>query len=273
MAWELTSDVETFAETAGDFLRSSPVRHTVFLTLIDNLRVRGRHAYGPGDPFFGWWTTPSGAVGGVLLQTPPHPVLFSSLPAGAASAAATVLADRSITAVNMAAGDIADYAGSRPFRAGMRTRLFRLGDLTPPDPPPSGYARPATVADRELLIRWVGDFERFIGEPPEDVAEVVDDHLSYAGVTLWVDGDEPVAMAVRSRPQAGMVRILRVWTPPELRRRGYAGGATTAATRAALDAGAGQVVLYTDLANPTSNALYQRLGYRPVEDRAVVRFR
>jgi predicted GNAT family acetyltransferase len=54
--------------------------------------------------------------------------------------------------------------------------------------------------------------------------------------------------------------------------RGYAGGATVAVSQAALDAGATDVVLYTDLANPTSNALYQRLGYRPVEDRTVLSF-
>ncbi|BCJ44249.1 N-acetyltransferase [Actinoplanes ianthinogenes] len=272
MTWEITSDLERFAAAAGDFLRASPVRHTVFLTLIDNLRVRGRHAYGPADPFFGWWTTSSGAVDGVLLQTPPHPVLFSSLPPEAVPAAVEALADRPISGVTMAEGDIPAFAGERSYVAGMRTRLFRLGTLTPPDPAPPGFARPATVADRDLLLTWVADFEAFVGEPREDTSELVDDHLAYAGVTLWIDGGRPVAMAIRSRPQAGMVRILRVWTPPELRRRGYAGGATTAATRAALDEGASEVVLYTDLANPTSNALYQRLGYRPVEDRAMVRF-
>ena len=70
-----------------------------------------------------------------------------------------------------------------------------------------------------------------------------------------------------------MVRILIVYTPPEHRGRGYGGAATTVVTRQALDAGRiGDVVLFTDLANPTSNALYQRLGYRPVEDRVVVEF-
>jgi predicted GNAT family acetyltransferase len=69
-----------------------------------------------------------------------------------------------------------------------------------------------------------------------------------------------------------MVRVGPVYTPPELRGRGYAGAATAAASQAALDVGVREVVLYTDLANPTSNALYQRLGYRPVEDRVVFSF-
>jgi predicted GNAT family acetyltransferase len=79
-------------------------------------------------------------------------------------------------------------------------------------------------------------------------------------------------MAGISRPEAGMVRVAAVYTPPEVRGRGYGGAVTAAVTRSALDAGAAHVVLFTDLANPTSNALYQRLGFRPVEDRTVVEF-
>jgi predicted GNAT family acetyltransferase len=70
-----------------------------------------------------------------------------------------------------------------------------------------------------------------------------------------------------------MVRVGYVYTPPELRGRGYAGAATAAVSRAALEDGVAGVLLFTDLANPTSNALYQRLGYRPVEDRVILTFK
>jgi predicted GNAT family acetyltransferase len=63
-----------------------------------------------------------------------------------------------------------------------------------------------------------------------------------------------------------------VYTPPERRGRGYAGATTAAVSQAALDAGVREVVLYTDLANPVSNALYERLGYRGVEDRVILSF-
>jgi predicted GNAT family acetyltransferase len=69
-----------------------------------------------------------------------------------------------------------------------------------------------------------------------------------------------------------MVRVGSVYTPSELRGRGYAGAVTATVSQAARDAGAAEVLLYTDLANPTSNALYQRLGYRPVEDRVMLSF-
>src|SRR5690242_5256704 len=105
MSWELTEDVEAFASTAGDFLRSRPVEHTVFLTLVDTLRRRGLHAYGADDPIFGWWRTPGGQIDGALLQTPPHPMMFSRLAPDAVPAAADAVRDRPLPAVNMRAAD------------------------------------------------------------------------------------------------------------------------------------------------------------------------
>ena len=81
-----------------------------------------------------------------------------------------------------------------------------------------------------------------------------------------------VSLAGVSRPTAGVVRVAPVYTPPDHRGRGYGGAVTAAVSQAALDASASHVVLFTDLANPASNALYRRLGYRPVEDRVVLRF-
>ena len=81
-----------------------------------------------------------------------------------------------------------------------------------------------------------------------------------------------MSLAGRSRAVAGQARIGPVYTPPDLRGRGFGGAATVAITQAALADGAEGVVLFTDLANPASNTLYQRLGYRPVSDWAVLRF-
>jgi predicted GNAT family acetyltransferase len=275
MPWELTTDVEAFASTAGEFLRSRPVQHTVFLTLVDTLRRRGLHAYGSGDPVFGWWS--SGAVEGALIQTPPHPMMFTSMPAEAVPAAVEAVAGRPLSGVNMLA-DLADeFLAGRLAQTGatatvkMRNRLYRLDTLVPPSSP--GSSRTATASDRELLIRWHEAFHAEIGErSPGDTGEIVDDRLDYGGAVLWEVDGEPVSLAEHSRVQAGMSRVQAVYTPREFRGRGYAGGATAAITRAALDHGAEIVVLYTDLANPTCNGLYQRLGYRPIEDRVVVEF-
>ena len=64
MSWHLSDDVGEFLEQAGDFLRSRPVENTIPLTLADTLRARGPHAFGNGDPIFGWWTADDGKVRG-----------------------------------------------------------------------------------------------------------------------------------------------------------------------------------------------------------------
>jgi predicted GNAT family acetyltransferase len=138
---------------------------------------------------------------------------------------------------------------------------------------PAGGPRTAGPGDLELLLRWHAEFYEVIGEePPPTLATIVGDRAAQGDVTLWEVGGEPVSMVARSRPEAGMIRILTVYTPAPWRGRGYGGAATAVATRQALDAGASAVVLVTDLANSTSNGLYQRLGYRPVEDRVVMEF-
>jgi predicted GNAT family acetyltransferase len=91
-------------------------------------------------------------------------------------------------------------------------------------------------------------------------------------VTLWLVDGEPVSLAGRTRTVAGMARVAPVYTPPAHRGRGYGAAATAAVTRAALDAGVEELLLYTDLANPTSNRLYARLGYKPVEDSVSLSF-
>jgi predicted GNAT family acetyltransferase len=276
--WLLTEDMEEFTATAGDFLRSRPVEHTVFLTLIDTLRRRGMHAYGSEAPVFGSWRTADGATDGVLLQTPPYPMMFSRLPAGAVAAALDAVADRPLPGVNMLTADADEFVAGwqkrtgAPVRPGLRTRLYRLETLIPP-PPPGGAARVATASDRELLLRWFPAFFDELGDVREtDYGVLVDDRLSYGGITLWEVDGVPVSTASRSRPEAGMVRIVMVYTPTRFRGHGYAAAVTATASQAALDQGASDVVLFTDLDYPTSNGVYQRIGYRPVLDRVVMEF-
>ena len=147
-------------------------------------------------------------------------------------------------------------------RVSRRSRLFRLHAIVPPSPWPPGSARVATRTDRALLESWFSAFHQEIGEDVRSRA-AVDDRLSYGGLTLWESRGAPVSLAGITRTVAGVARVGPVYTPPDQRKRGYGAAVTAAVSLAALDAGAQQLVLFTDLANPTSNALYPRLGYRP----------
>jgi RimJ/RimL family protein N-acetyltransferase len=280
MTWTLTDDLGDYLAAAAGFLRSRPVQNTIQLSAAETLRARGASAFGETAPLFGWWRSGTGEITAALLHTPPYPVLLTPLPGHSAGPLAEALAGcgRELGAVNAPEGDAAQFAAAwsrltgASWQESRRSRLFRLGQLRPPAPHPRGAARVATTADRALLESWLTAFAQDIGDSPGRPAGIVDDRLSYRGLTLWEAGGAAVSLAGLHRPAAGVTRVSPVYTPPERRRQGYAGAVTVAVSQAALDAGAGHVVLFTDLANPTSNALYQRLGYRPVVDHVVLRF-
>ena len=274
MAWTLTGDVAEYLTTAGDFLRSRAAENTVQLAATETVRVRGPAAFGDEAPLFGWWAAPGGPVTAAFMHTPPFGVTLTPAPAGVAAALAETFAARgrfpawvmadTTTAPSFAAA-WERYTG-QPARVGRRSRLYRLGRLLPPDPAPPGRARVATAADSGLLLDWLEAFGREAdGHGGPDLQRTVADRLSYGGLTLWESGG-PVSMAGVTRAVAGQARVGPVYTPPERRGKGFGGAVTAAVSQAAKDAGVGEVLLYTDLANPTSNALYQRLGYEPVSD-------
>lgn len=125
------------------------------------------------------------------------------------------------------------------------------------------------------MTSWRAAFvvEAGTGFPDDDHDAAVRRSLAHGNRLLLCEaGGEPVAHAAAARPVAGMSRIGPVYTPPEHRGRGYGSAVTAAATAVALDDGARTVVLFTDLANPVSNAIYPRVGYRAVADQLEIRF-
>ncbi|TLS40297.1 GNAT family N-acetyltransferase [Streptomyces montanus] len=280
--WRFTHDLGVFLDRAGRFLRSEPALHTVPLTVTDALRTRGRRAYGEEAPYFAWLTDSEGAVGATALRTPPHCLHLTAITPEAADALAGRLAETggTLPGVGGPAETAAEFAAAWERRTGAaarletRHRLYRLGTLTVPEPAPPGRARVATGEDHELIARWYGEFRAAIGEQArEDPDRWAEARIAYGGITLWELPDgAPVAMAGATPEVAGQVRVAPVYTPGPLRGRGYAGAATAESSRAARATGADEVLLFADLANPTSNGLYQRIGYRPVRDFATYLF-
>src|SRR6476646_6124700 len=82
MTWFTTGDLDEFTAAAGTFLRTHPVEHTVMLTICESLRESGPHRYGDADPWYGWWQDGS-TVTSAFLQTPPHALLLTDVPAEA----------------------------------------------------------------------------------------------------------------------------------------------------------------------------------------------
>jgi GNAT superfamily N-acetyltransferase len=298
MAWQTTGDVIEFLAAAGPYLRRERARNTVILSVTESMRVSAEASAGdssaaaarPGSasasasarPLFGWWCDPAGPVAGAFMHTPPFPVVLTAVDlAAAAELAAVAMAARPVGGVNAYPEVAAAFAdGWRHGHPGgrvdvyRRQRLYRLADLVWPDPVAAGKARLAGDADAALTAGWFAAFADEVDDmgKGEDQSAAARDRISHGGVTVWEADGRPVCIACNTLTVAGQVRIGPVYTPPEQRGHGYASAATAAASQRLLDAGAQEVLLYTDLANPVSNSIYQRIGYRPVEDRVVLAF-
>ena len=274
--WHITGDLDQFLTRAGEFLRSRPALHTVHLTVTAALRSRGLRMYGEGDPVFGTLER-DGEVRAAFFRTPPGRLMLTPLTAEDATVLAAQLTLRGdeLPGVMAELDTASTFAEAWARRTGWvpalhaRQRLYRLGELTTPQPFPPGRPRVATANDRKQLMRWYVEFTEAIGESgtSQDPGEWADSRIAYGGITLWETPDgTPVSMAGLTPKVAGQVRVAPVYTPADLRGRGYAGAVTVEVSGMARVAGADEVLLFTDLANPASNALYQRIGYRPVED-------
>lgn len=282
--WHLTEDVDDFLARAGDFLRSRPALHNTPLTDIEKLRVPGATDHDAEAAVFGrlesggevraiFYLTPRGRLGLTPLPAEQTDTLTAHL-AGLGHSPSKVIADHDTAGAFAESWQRTTGAASSPF---WRTHLYRLGTLTPPQPRPEGRGRLVGGKDHEQVVRWCREFCVDVGEQSSidliDAGSWADSRFGDRHFTFWETPDgTPASMAAATSIVGGMVRVDPVYTPAHLRGRGYAGAVTVEVSRAALAAGATDVVLFTDPANPTSNALYQRIGYVHVADFAGYEF-
>lgn len=157
-------------------------------------------------------------------------------------------------------------ASTRPWRDVMSQGIYECRVVTPP-PRMVGKRRLAAAEDRDLLVAWLRSFvAEALHEQLDDVAAGarVDEHIAERHFhVLDVDGTI-VSLAAAVAPTVHGIRVNHVYTPPEYRGRGYASTLVASLTQALLDSGHRFTFLHTDLANPTSNRIYMRIGYRQV---------
>jgi predicted GNAT family acetyltransferase len=270
----LTSDVEEYAAAVEAFLLGDPVLNNVALTVLAQLRAGV--PFGNGRPAFAV-VRDGDIVVGAASRTPPHPLLLASMCTDAIDALAEAWPADDTPGVTGIADTSAIFAArwaARTGRSARRTmvlRIYRLSAVTPPSEVP-GSLRPASMDDADLVTAWAVAFGSDTGATLGDVRPGIVHRIAARHVFLWELSGRPVALTVHGPAVGGIVRISLVYTPPELRRRGYATACVADVSRLALDDGARGCMLYADLANATSNAIYQRLGYWPVCDAADYHF-
>jgi predicted GNAT family acetyltransferase len=154
----------------------------------------------------------------------------------------------------------------------MRLKLHVLTEVEPNVAPCPGVLRSATDADVALAREWIDAYLRDAGLEPAADRDVAERMVRQALLSLWIDADVPRCMAATSRASGSGCSIYGVYTPPANRRRGYATATVAALSATLLARGRTFCCLYTDAANPTSNSIYAKIGYRPIRDEAEITF-
>lgn len=277
MGWLITVDLAEFRASADGYLRTHAAENIELLSA-----VAGALDSGPGcggDMLYGWWEPAEGAdPRGAFVHDPAEPLLIAGqAPENAAALAAPLArAERQISAVEAPAQAADAFAAAWGRRAGVgarvqrRTQVYRFAGLVEHPQGPPGQARPATWADRPLLVDWLRACAAEVGDLAGVPEASADELLRYSGAAFWEVEGEPVAVAVVTRPVSEIVRLSIVYTPPEYRGHGYAAGVMIAASRAALVGRAREVVVITDRARPLRRT--GRLGYELIGERALLSF-
>ena len=153
-----------------------------------------------------------------------------------------------------------------------RMRTFELKQVIWPKMP-GGFMRKASIDDLDLVLAWQRSFEMeaLDRDAPSATPEQIRRHIEDGDYYLWVEC-EPVSMAATVRPVGDGISISNVYTPPEKRQNGYASGLVATLSQLMLDRWYKYVTLFTDRGNPTSNDIYQKIGYQQVCDYDQIKF-
>ncbi|MEO8740679.1 MAG: GNAT family N-acetyltransferase [Casimicrobiaceae bacterium] len=260
-----------FLAAAATFLRTSEVENSVIVLPAE------RMVASPQDDDVGcYWATVSahGVVVAAAFHASVGGVLITSSPAWACTLIAADIAARARTP-NSVVGPLGSCEGfARAWRehTGQAHALrFHLRHFELTQPPPifvaSGSARLPRECEEERLVNWTLAFvaEIELPEPPEHTRRRALTRIGRGQVRIWDDAG-PVAYAGYGADASDTVRIAPVYTPPEFRGKGYASALVADLSRELFARGKRAIFLTTDVANPTSNSIYQRIGYRPVAD-------
>lgn len=282
------TDPNAFAARALPFLAQREAEHCQPIGLIT--RLAGGESIGAAKPYLALVEDNAGEVVEALVMTPPFNLILSHLAPQAQTSADEVMrvgAEDACAVRPDLPGVVGPDDETRHFavqwqsltgqhaRVSMRERVFRLERVRPPRPTP-GHMRPITEADRPLLREWLTAFSaEALGDLEDLRADAEIDwrlRATTGGMALWQDGATPVSLAGYGNPTPHGIRVGPVYTPPEARGHGYASALVAALSQRLLDDGRQFVFLFTDLANPTSNHIYQAIGYEPVGEATMYRF-
>ncbi len=271
------ASVLDFKQTVFEFLCQREAENCLLLGIIDRL-VKEPKCY---DLSYFWTVMQNDQVIGAAWFTPPHPLGLTMMPDDAVSHifhAVQLIPHQPAEVVGPRASTEAFVKAFRQERGReslikFRQKIFQLTEVRPPQCK-AGSMRIAQESDLALLTDWNLEFASDCGlsygsDPRASAHRDAKDAVARQSRYLWLVDGSVVAMASAAGKTPRGIRISFVYTPPSLRGRGYATALVTALSQRMLDTGHEFCFLYTDLANPTSNRIYQKIGYQPVSESAV----
>ena len=257
-----------FLDAAGPWLGERMADNNLLLGVATRDRVEP--GYYCDDPWFALVEGPDRPLL-AALRTPPRPMLIgrgdlSAVRALVEAARRDQPDNTGVIGPREQATAFAAAWGVAEPKVEMDMRAYELAAVSPDRRRPSGRLRPVREHEQPLLADWIAGFRRAAHVSDMVPTEEVARRMVARGRVFFYEVDgAPVATVAGSPDLPGAARIGMVFTPPELRGNGYASAATAALSERLL-ADVQRLFLFTDLANPTSNSVYQRVGYRPVCD-------
>jgi len=277
-------DARAFRQAVDDFLLRDEIVHNVILGITSRIITTGETYE---DVFLAHVEDDSGEIVAATMRTVPHGAVLSNI---CDEAAPPLLVDAyadaydTLPTVLGRPEDSLQFAelwrekSGQSFYIKMEQGIYKLESLHLPKNV-SGEARPANDKDFDLLVKWLLQFDADTGLN-ELTHEAAEKHIKhklinpiFGGIQIWMDDEQAVSMAAATRESPNGCSVSYVYTPPECRKRGYASAVAAAVSQEILQRGKQFCYLYTDLANPTSNKIYQAIGYEQVAHHRQIAFR
>jgi uncharacterized protein len=280
MDFQLVTDPEEFLERAAPLLLRDEARHNLILGLAST--VRDHPSFYPEHRL--WLVVEEERPVAAALRTPPRGLVLAQPEHDDALLALAAGIEDDLPELVGALPEAHTFAEAWSARTGCACRTVSaqgIHSLATVRAPVGvrGAPRRAVVADAPLLVAWWHAFEvEALHEDDPDTAAIerqIDQRLDTDGwgLVVWDDDDgTPVSFAGFGGETPNGVRIGPVYTPPAQRGNGYASALVASVSAERLAGGKRFCFLYTDLANPVSNRIYERIGYQLVCESAHIRF-
>lgn len=269
-------------EKAESYLLENEAFTNLYLGISYGLK-NNPNLYGENHPYFACVENKSEIVS-VVLRSPPYDALVYSHQKQYQNAFQLLVEDlltiqpetegiNGPALQSEAFAKLWSEATDKQYNKGIHCLLYVLETVIHPEDL-NGVMRLPANKDFDIVLKWMKAFhtEATPHDPVSNLEERILQNFNAGNYFLWESEGEVVSVAAKARPLRSGITINSVYTPPEFRKKGYATQLVAKLSQQLLDEGKSFITLYTDLSNPTSNSIYQKIGYKQIGEFANYKF-